>query len=190
MRDQTEKQSLYKKIWQRVKCEYRKEFCVSERGLQAALYAELRKELSSDRHVVVEPTWNTFDGKCPRPDLVIVERGKITDIFELKFVPHGYAEWKRDIKKLFSYTEKRNEQHPQYPVRLDPKTGQWKDSLPVQDGCLLHFVMVARHDAEAVWPNDLKNKVRKWDTNNEKWNHWFGRTGNGDGKWGIEFACH
>ena len=192
MRDQAEKQRLYKEIWQRVKGVYYEEFCVSEWGLQAALYAELRKELSSDSHVVVEPTWNTFDGKCPRPDLVIVERGEITDIFELKFVPHGYAEWKEDTKKLFRYIKQIDGRDPRYPVRLDPKTGQTgqEDYFPVQDGCLLHFVVVARHDAEAVWPADLKKEVRKWNTDNEKWNHWFGRTGTNDGEWGIEFACH
>ena len=190
MCDQTEKQRPYKKIWQQVESVYRKGFCVSERGLQAVLYAELRKKLSSNSHVAVEPTWNTADGEV-RPDLVIVEGEKITDIFELKFVPHDYrVKWKEDIKKLFRYIEKLDELHPQHLVRLDPKTGQWEDPLPVQDGCLLHFVVVARHDAEAVWPDDLKNKVREWDTNNEKWNHWFGRTGDEDGKWDIEFACH
>ena len=43
MRDQAGKQELYKKIWTRVKGVYRKGFCVSERGLQAALYTELQK---------------------------------------------------------------------------------------------------------------------------------------------------
>ena len=52
MRDQAEKQRLYKEIWQRVKGVYCKGFCVSERGLQAALYTELQKELSSDSLVI------------------------------------------------------------------------------------------------------------------------------------------
>ena len=126
MCDQAEKQRLYKKIWQRVECEYRKGFCVSERGLQAALYAELRKKLASDIHVVVEPTWNTADGEVRRPDLVIVEGGKITDIFELKFVPRGYAMWQEDIENLFRYIEKIDGRYPRYPVCLDPKTGKWE----------------------------------------------------------------
>ena len=88
MCDQAEKQRLYKEIWQRVKGVYCKGFCVSERGLQVALYAELRKERASDIHVVVEPIWDTGNREVAKPDLVIVEREKITDIFELKFVPH------------------------------------------------------------------------------------------------------
>ena len=179
MRDQAKKQRLYKKIWKRVKGEYLKGFCVSEHDLQAVLYAEIRKKLSSDSHVVIEPTWEMADGNA-FPDLVIVEGEKITDIFEFKFVPHYDAEWKEDIKKLFRYTEKRDERHPQYPVRLDPKTGQWDADFPVQEGCWRHFVVVARRDSDnstAVWPDALKKEVRKCNTDNEKWNHWFGRTG-------------
>ena len=188
MRDQAEKQSFYNEIWQKVKGVYRKGFCVSERGLQAALYAELQKELSSsDIHVVIEPTWKAVDGKT-RPDLVVVEGEKITDIFELKFRPSGYAQWKRDIEKLFHYIKKRDEQYPRYPVCLDPKTGEWKTHLPVQDGCLLHFVVVAKHDAEAVCTSSLEKKVRELNTDNENLNHWFGCTG--DGEWDIEFECH
>ena len=192
MRDQAEKQRLYKETWKRVKGVYYEGFCVSEHNLQAALYAELRKELSSDSHVVVEPTWEIADGKA-FPDLVIIEGGEITDIFELKFVPHHNAEWKEDIEKLFSYTEKPDERHLRHPVRLDPKTGQWKADFPVQEGCWRHFVAVAQRaskNSTAVWPEKLKKEVRKWNTDNEKWNHWFGRTGTNDGEWDIEFECH
>ena len=186
MCDQTEKQRPYKKIWQQVESVYRKGFCVSERGLQAVLHAELRKELPNDSHVVVEPTWNTFDGRVARPDLVIVEGGEITDIFELKFVPRGYSTWRRDIERLFRYIEKRDEQYPRYPVCLDPKTGQREDSLPVQDGCLPHFVVVARHDAEAV----CTSSVRALNADNKNLCHWVGCTGDGNGNWDIECACH
>ena len=189
MRDQAEKQRRYKKIWKRVKGVYDEGFCVSEHNLQAVLYTELRKELSSDSHVVVEPTWEMADGNA-FPDLVIVEGRKITDIFELKFVPQGYATWNRDIENLFRYIKKHDEHSPRYPVRFNPTTGQWEDPLPVQDGCCLHFVVVARHDAEAVCTEDLKKEVRKWNNDNKKWNHWFGCTGTGDGEWGIEFGCH
>ena len=161
MCDQTEKQRPYKKIWQQVESVYRKGFCVSERGLQAVLHAELRKKLPSDSHVVVEPTWE-MDDRRVRPDLVIVEGGEITDIFELKFVPFDFrVEWQEDIKRLFRYIKQIDGQYPRYPVRLDPKTGQTgqEDHFPVQDGCCPHFVVVARHDAEAVWPDDLKKEV-------------------------------
>ena len=71
---------IYQKIWRSVEELYRKGFCWSERGLQAALYSELRKH--EGFNVVVEPTWGQI------PDLVVVRDGEITDILELKFSPH------------------------------------------------------------------------------------------------------
>ena len=77
---------VYLEIWSRIEKAYFDEYMVSERGLQAALYAEFRKALPGV-NVVVEPTWNVGDQKKEmHPDLVIVEKGQITDIFELKFL--------------------------------------------------------------------------------------------------------
>lgn len=69
-----------------------------------------------------------------RPDLVIIEGGKITDIFEIKFVPQGYPVWEQDIGRL------RGSINPEarYHVRLNPQAGQWDLYLRVQEGgCLL-----------------------------------------------------
>ena len=170
MLNQAKKKGLYKKIWKRLKKEYLAGFCVSERGLQAALYAELRKTLP-DVSVVVEPKWEV-DSNPMTPDLVIVEEEIITDIFELKFKPHYYVPWKKDIEKLCCYAKKSDKR---YPVRLEPETGQWKESLPVQGGCLLHFVEVGkRRRPKDPLPTD-KNL-----------NHWFGCTSKDDNAWDIK----
>ena len=122
---------------------------------------------------VVEPMWESRT-----PDLVLVEGNKITDIFELKFVPHHYAQWKPDVKKLLCYREQSDKR---YPVQLTPETGQWGECHRLRDGCLLHFVVVSKHDAEAVCPKI----VREWKSGI---NHWFGGIGEGGGTWDIEFA--
>lgn len=172
MPNQAEKKGLYKKIWKRLKKEYLTGFCVSERGLQAALYTEFRKTLPTVS-VVAEPKW-TVGSKPMTPDLVIVEKGRITDIFELKFKPHYYVPWKKDIEKLCCYVKKSDER---YPVRLDPETGQWKEDLPVQKGCLLHFVEVGkRRRPRDPLPTD-KNLY-----------HWFGCTSKDDDEWDIKLA--
>ena len=165
----------YEKAWARVASEYRKGYVVSERGLQATLYLALREELSGV-HVVVEPQWEMEDGASRTPDLVLVEDDKIADVFEIKFVPHYRPEWRPDICKLLRYTAT-DTGKKRYPVHLDPDTGQWRESLQVQDDCLLHFVAVARHDAEAVWPLP---SMMGWKS---KIHHWYGRVGNGDGVW-------
>ena len=162
----------YQKSWTQVKLAYAGGFMVSERGLQAVLYSALQAHLPGI-DIVVEPTWEMVGGGILRPDLVLVERGEITDIFEIKFVPHGHVRWRGDIARLHNYVGNPN---AQYPVRLAPQTGQWAPPLRVQAGCCLHFVVVANEEAEAMWPplpgiNGIK--------------HWFGRVG-GAGGWGIE----
>ena len=166
-----------KKAWSRVKKQYCSGWIVSERGLQAALYSELKKELSTSSHIVVEPTWKTDNKPKKTPDLVIVENDQITDIFELKFVPYDLVKWENDIEKLRLYV---GESDAKYSVRLCPKTGKWRSSFPIKDGCRLHFVAISHHDAEAVDPCLTKDSPRI--------NHWYGPTGDSCNKWGISFA--
>ena len=113
MRD---RKRVYLEIWSRIEDSYFDSYMVSEHGLQAALYEEFRKTLPNV-HVVVEPTWNVGDQKKEmHPDLVIVEKGQITDIFELKFKPQGCPVFEEDIQKLLQY----GANSEQYPV-LGPK---------------------------------------------------------------------
>ena len=176
---------IYREIWSRIENLYFDGYMVYERTLQAALYAELRNTLP-DVHVIAEPVWKVDGQKNRRPDLVIVERGQITDIFELKFWNADLRNWQvqEDIRKLFLYGT--NEER--YLVRLNPNTTGWEEKLPVRHDCRLHFVVVAWHDNKnmnnAVWPASLRRMVRalKEETPELKANprvlsHWFGRLG-------------
>ena len=178
------RQGTYLEIWSCIQAAYFGGYMVSEHGLQAALYAEL--QALPDVHVIVEPTW-IVGGERMKPDLVIVEKEQITDIFELKFKPEGNAPFKRDIQKLLQYGV--NEEG--YPVRLNPNTGQWEENLPVRNKCCLHFVAVANYNAAAVWPQDLVAGVPELRENLGRLNHWFGRVGgdtDGRREWSIEFG--
>ena len=88
----------YQKSWTQVKLAYAGGFMVSERGLQAVLYSALQANLPGI-DIVVEPTWEMVGRGILRPDLVLVEGGEITDIFEIKFVPQGYVRWERRHRK-------------------------------------------------------------------------------------------
>ena len=79
-------EQLYNRVWNRVREIYDTGYCLSERGLQAALYTELRREFPK-AGIVVEPRW-----EITIPDVVIVSSDEITDIFELKFVPHSVSD--------------------------------------------------------------------------------------------------
>ena len=161
----------YQNSWTQVQQAYNGGFVVSERGLQAVLHGALQANLPGV-HIAVEPTWPMAGGGILRPDLVLVEGGEITDIFELKFGPEHYPVWQGDIAKLHAYVVG----NPWYPVQLNPQTGQWAATLPVRVGCCLHFVVIADHGAQAVWPPLPGGHGIK---------HWFGRVG-GAGGWGIQ----
>ena len=183
MRD---RKRVYLEIWSRIENIYFNGYLASERTLQAALYTELRNTLP-DVNVVVEPTWNVGI-----PDLVIVEKGQITDIFELKFNPkprpQDFPVFEEDIQHLLLYGANGNEA---YPVRRNINSGEWEDELPVWNACRLHFVVVANCQAAAVWPKCLVARVPELQNNPGRLNHWFGRVG-GDTdekrEWSIEFG--
>ena len=185
MRD---RKRVYLEIWSRIENIYFNGYLASERTLQAALYTELRNTLP-DVNAVVEPTWNVGNDQM-KPDLVIVEKGQITDIFELKFKPKpdDFPVFKEDIQHLLLYGANGNEA---YPVRRNINSGEWEENLPVWNGCRLHFVVVANCGAEAVWPQDLRRGVPEAQNNPGRLNHWFGRVG-GDTderrEWSIEFG--
>lgn len=74
-----ENQKNFLKVWKRAEQLYHNGYCISERGLQAILYAELQKKIT-DIHILVEPTW-IVNEKTVKPDLVIAANNVITDIF-------------------------------------------------------------------------------------------------------------
>jgi hypothetical protein len=175
-------------IWKSVEERYRTGFCVSERGLQALLYAELSNKLDA-ANIVVEPNW-TVDGKKHVPDIVMVEQDVINHIFELKFVPHHYAELKQDVRKLLSYGRMNN---GQYFGKINPDTGQWEEELAIAKDCALHFVVVASDQSAAVWPNSIREEVPEltYNENRGRINLWHGRIGftsMQSARWSIEFG--
>lgn len=146
---ETELLKEYQQVWQRVRVRYMSGTIVYERGLQAALYAELYESFPK-WDIVVEPHWET-----QIPDLIIVESKRITDIFELKFVPHNSPQFQGDTQKLLEYSG-------EHPSTLNPKTGHWEEPLPISKDCRLHFVVVGRHNSKALYPENIRKGVNLW----------------------------
>ena len=178
-----DRKQVYLEIWSRIENLYFNGYMANERTLQAELYRELRNTLP-DVHVVADPAW-TVGGDGKRPDLVIVEKGQITDIFELKIWD---VDLREDIEKLLRYGVQENG----YQV------GEW-GPLPVWPACRLHSVVVDKHESNAVWPThlkrvvirDLKDNALELRMNTRVLSHWFGRIGGNTDekrKWSIEFG--
>ncbi|MXY65008.1 MAG: hypothetical protein F4206_00035 [Gammaproteobacteria bacterium] len=109
----------YRAIWTSVHEVYEKTHMVSEYGLQAVLYGEFLREFREfrkypDVHIAVEPYCNG-----QHPDLAVVRDSVITDLFELKYAPGGYADYDDDIDRLSSYVAGDRTCY----VAIDPATG-------------------------------------------------------------------
>lgn len=157
--------SAYKCVWKKVHEAYKTGYCIYERGLQALLYKELSTKFPR-KHAVIEPHWDDVV-----PDVVIVSKDEITDIFEIKFVPAGYPKYQKDIEKL--------EKYGKYKGKVKCK---WKnpyeddlESLQISTNCNLHFVVVGRDDSPAVKPENISNQIILWygrisqDSDNDCW---------------------
>ena len=164
----------FTKIWLEVKTEYENGLVVSERSLQAVLFGKIRKAIPST-FVIAEPTWKLGD-KLMYPDLVMVRKNLlITDIFELKFMK-SYGEWQEDVDKLFDYVD-----NPcsEYPVKLNPYTGNYAGTSRIDDHCRLHFVIVADYQAVGVNELTLQNYINDSFPNHaNNFYHWIGRNHN------------
>ena len=180
------RQEIYRQVWREVRDIYREGHCMTERGLQSALYMQLRNGLERCCSVVVEPKWerNNWEAK---PDLVIVENECITDIFEIKWAPnHRLQRWRPDIQKLREYV--RRDAAPGYQVSIDPTTGTGDNGrnvhyLRLHQECQLHFVGVSRDDDPAgrdVLPElDQCPAIHLW----------RGPVGPGEPPWCIKFGA-
>lgn len=150
----------FRRAWARVRETYESGYMVYESGLQGSLFGALRIELQ-ERRFVLEPRWQV-GGETMMPDMVIVSRSKISDIFEMKFFPEWddapIGEIERDIEKLLNY-------EGQQSVRLNPATGEWAPPLPIREDCRRHFVIVAGANSPTVQPQNIPARII----------HWYGR---------------
>ncbi len=148
--------NAFRRVWARVRETYESGYMVYERGLQAALYEALRREFS-ERRVVAEPHWGEVENQQV-PDLVMVSRNEISDIFELKFSPHWslrIGSIEHDMRKLLEYNGEK-------PVTLDPSTGQFDQYLQIRADCRRHCVVVTKENSRAVQPEYIPDGIILW----------------------------
>lgn len=169
-------------VWKAVRGHYSLGSCVSERGLQALLYAELRLAFPEAK-IIVEPQWRNAAGAYI-PDIVIARDDLITDVFELKFTPHHYAKIGRDIQKLILY----GTAFEDYAASLKPSSGKSNPGLKASENLRRHFVVIARGDAAAVWVESVLARVPELRDHLSSFYHWFGRIAPDDRQpqeWGV-----
>ena len=131
----------------------------SERTLQAILYSQLVAILPPKARVLCEPTIKVPDSDAVIPDLVVVMNNAITAVVEIKFVPHGYPIYKKDINKLRTYGCTKSA----FQLILEPHTGKYLNKyFTFSKDCLLVFAVIARHDSAAVDEKALNEQMRRF----------------------------
>lgn len=142
--------------WMRVGEDYRKGRINSERCLQAVFFRELCREFpDASTRIFVEPAMALEGNKFP--DLVICGASEILAIIELKFVPHGYSQYKDDLKKLVAFARK---QGTSFEIALDAETGKLsEDRFAITARTRYVFAVVCQSDAEAVSQDDVMTKI-------------------------------
>jgi hypothetical protein len=120
----------------------------SERTLQAVLFGHLRADVP-ECSIFCEPQVSLSESQKAIPDLLVVNDTHVVAAIELKFVPHRFPVFEKDVDKLRRFGALL--QSVPIRVALDPRTGRHvKPAHRVGADCLLVFAAIGRHDARAV----------------------------------------
>jgi hypothetical protein len=148
----TDKFDLLDSVWKTsVADEYKRGRVTTERTLQAVLFEQIRKA-RPDVRVYVEPCFPLSAERSIRPDLVICEGEKISLVAEIKFAPHWYPEFKRDISKLSKLSKLSTEslEHG-YEIAINPDSGKYSGERDfLSRSTRFAFVVIAQHDSQAT----------------------------------------
>ena len=132
--------------------DYRNGSIAYESDLQASIYRALRSRCP-DVSVFLEAKMLPGHGRNRRTDLVLCENLDVRLIAEIKFVPHGYPQWRRNIQRLNEIAQLDSCEGHKFSI--EPASGQFSGKKHhVNSDTRYAFIAVGRDDAEAV---DLKS---------------------------------
>lgn len=162
--------------WRKMVDDFEKKIINSERCLQAAIYAHLRRRLekNDDLAIYVEPPIRLLidSEKQDRKyiDLVVVNRVERQILFaaELKYTPNGTPRpdsIKADIEKLsFVKNHKNKSKKVSVSIRRylrSPESGK-EEIFSVAPGCIVAFAVVAREGRFSVPTNESNKALAFW----------------------------
>ena len=160
----------FSQMWQQVKADYETGKICSERHLQAVIYHHLISSLEFKKEfaISIEPRI-TGNNACLGnlelsgiiPDMLITKKDEkeIVAIVEIKYVPHHFIPFQKDIKNLAKFWKLRK--IDDYCIYLDtvPGTGQWNTGNKYkvsEDLCLIYCAIGNREsygftDTQTMW---------------------------------------
>jgi hypothetical protein len=132
--------------------EYNTGRIVSERHLQAFIYHQLHEQMQeAGLTLVIEPSIKTMeksniDGLIP--DVIIRSEKEVLAVIELKFVPYGYPQYKKDFATFSAFYSSVDKQSKIY-LSCSPKDGLWDQEkrYTLSTDLKVYYLVIARHDS-------------------------------------------
>jgi len=165
--------TILKNAWEEVEAVYLTGIICSERHLQAVLYKilESNKSFYENYHCFIEPYLNTLNKSIPEiegkfPDLVIVDKvsNEIVAVIELKYVPHYYVPFEKDVWNL-SLINKYRGNKSVIQLMTEPETGKYQtEGFTISENLLCVFAAITNEfsfsvtDTEKIWKPDYTEK--------------------------------
>lgn len=144
--------TAFKSIWAEIEQVYNSGTICSERHLQAELYHLVKGILRvQDYQLFIEPKINTnsttSDIHGLIPDMLVTRGKEIVAVIEIKYVPHGYAEYEKDFATFNKFQANAGKKDVRIDLLTDPYTGSWKDSenptFTIANDLELLFIVIA-----------------------------------------------
>lgn len=160
----------FTEMWQKVKADYQTGKVCSERHLEAVIYHHLISDenFRNEFAISIEPVI-TGDGTCLTdlklsgtiPDMIITNKDEkeITAIVEIKYVPHNFIPFQKDIGNLAKFWKLRKiDDHCIY-LDLMPGTGRWntENKYKVSNNLYLIYCAIGNRESygftntETMW---------------------------------------
>jgi len=117
----------------------------SERSLQASFWSYLNKTLPDTQRIFIEPPFSfkvKGEVKVLYPDIVICNTKEVICVIELKYLPRGRPQYKKDIQSLALISKYRR----QILIKNERFRGVEKDSKPYTLSDNVLFVWASIHD--------------------------------------------
>lgn len=180
------------KCWKGVEKSYRAGEICSERHLQSELYRLLKNELKNlSLSIFVEPkivsnsSLRNIPIKGLIPDILITNKTNLAAVIEIKYVPHGFVSYQKDIN-TFSKFASLFKKNATLVLKTNSINGDWNynDKFSISNSLLFVYMTISRSDSYVVtdqpviWTDFIKNKFQ--------YIHFYGKINKGSD---IIFDC-
>ncbi|MES2428680.1 MAG: hypothetical protein V4560_16980 [Bacteroidota bacterium] len=143
--------------WHNLKNVYDSGVICSERHMQCELFKLLtsNNDFNNRYKIFVEPRLTLPELNSKIPDFLITEDDIVVAAVELKYVPHDYSKYEKDLKTLinFCYLFKQNKDYT-FPLLTNPNNGEWTEpKFRFSDKLTLIYCTITKLDAHIITNN-------------------------------------